>query len=68
MILIAAVRRVAFGEGCFGLHLLREDPVKPLMQFGYGGRPPEFPQGAGLGVTVDENMIKQWCVKKASVE
>ncbi len=68
MILIAAVRRVTFGEGCFGLHLLREDPVTPLMQFGYGGRPPAFPKGPGLGVRVGENILNQWCVKKASIE
>ncbi len=68
MILIAAVRRVTFGEGCFGLHLLREDPVTPLMQFGYGGRPPAFPQGPGLGVAVNEKILNQWCARTASVE
>jgi hypothetical protein len=31
---------VRYSEGCFGRHLLREDPVSPLVQFGYGGRPP----------------------------
>lgn len=61
LILIAAVGQVAWGEGCFGLHLLSEDPVTPLMQFGYGGKPPRFPTGAGLGVQVDEAMLLQHC-------
>ena len=67
IILIAAVRRVTFGEGCFGLHLLREDPVAPLMQFGCGGRPPAFPKGPGLGVRANENILNQWCARKVSV-
>ena len=67
IILAAAVREVTHAEGCFGLHLLREDPVRPLMQFGYGGRPPAFPQGPGLGVAVDESMLTQWCVRKESI-
>ena len=40
LILIAALGPGCYAEGCFGLHLLREDPVRPLMQFGWGGRPP----------------------------
>ncbi len=67
IILAAAVREVTHAEGCFGLHLLREDPVRPLMQFSYGGRPPAFPQGPGLGVTVNESMLNQWCVKNESI-
>ena len=67
LILIAAVKDVKYAEGCFGLHLLREDPVQPLMQFGYGGRPPAFPQGPGLGVSVNESMLNQWCAKKKSI-
>ena len=68
LILIAAVQRVTYGEGCFGLHLLREDPVEPLMQFGYGGRPPALSQGPGLGIGVNEEMLSRWCVKKQAVE
>jgi len=64
LILISAVRRVTYGEGCFGLHLLRVDPAEPLMQFGYGGRPPVFPEGPGLGVRVNEKMLNRWSVKK----
>src|SRR5215211_7915101 len=44
---------VRFAEGCFGRHLLSEDPAAPLIQFGYGGRPPRRPPGAGLGIRVD---------------
>ncbi len=67
LILIAAVKDVKYAEGCFGLHLLREDPVQPLMQFGYGGRPPAFPQGPGLGITVNESILNQWCAKKQRI-
>lgn len=64
LILIAAVRNVTYGEGCFGLHLLREDPVRPIKQFGYGGRPPSLPAGPGLGVQVDEKLLNNWCREK----
>jgi len=66
--LITAVKKVTYGEGCFGLHLLKEDPVEPLMQFGYGGRPPQLPQGPGLGVKVNEAMLSQWCVRKERIK
>ena len=58
LILIAAFGQVAYGEGCFGRHLLRHDPVMPLLQFGYGGRPPDRPAGPGLGVAVDEVRLR----------
>jgi L-Ala-D/L-Glu epimerase len=58
---------VRFAEGCFGRHLLREDPVSPLVQFRYGGRPPRRPQGAGLGVQVDQAMLERWAVGQARV-
>jgi L-Ala-D/L-Glu epimerase len=48
---------VRYVEGCFGRHLLREDPAAPLVQFGYGGRPPPRPPGAGLGIRVDQVML-----------
>jgi len=65
--LAQAVQPVAYAEGCFGLFLLREDPVLPLLQFGYGGRPPQVPEGNGLGVNVDENVLARWTVEKAHV-
>jgi len=58
---------VRYAEGCFGRHLLREDPVVPLVQFGYGGRPPRRPAGAGLGVRVDQAMLARWTVDQATV-
>ena len=58
---------VRYAEGCFGRHLLREDPVSPSVQFGYGGRPPRRPAGAGLGVQVDRAMLERWTVDQAVV-
>ncbi len=58
---------VRYAEGCFGRHLLREDPAAPLVQFGYGGRPPPRPAGAGLGVRIDQAMLLRWAVDQASV-
>jgi L-Ala-D/L-Glu epimerase len=58
---------VRYAEGCFGRHLLREDPVAPLVQFRYGGRPPPRPPGAGLGVQVDLAALQRHTVDQASV-
>ena len=58
---------VRYAEGCFGRHLLREDPVSPPVQFGYGGRPPRRPPGAGLGVQVDRVTLERWTVDQAVV-
>jgi muconate cycloisomerase len=58
---------VRYAEGCFGRHLLREDPAAPLVQFRYGGRAPRRPPGAGLGVGVDQAMLQRWTVDRARV-
>jgi L-Ala-D/L-Glu epimerase len=58
---------VRYIEGCFGRHLLREDPASPLVQFRYGGRPPRRITGPGLGVQVDEAMLRRWVVDEARV-
>jgi L-alanine-DL-glutamate epimerase-like enolase superfamily enzyme len=58
---------VRYAEGCFGRHLLREDPVAPLVQFRYGGRPPRRPPGAGLGVQVDLAALQRHTVDQARV-
>jgi L-alanine-DL-glutamate epimerase-like enolase superfamily enzyme len=58
---------VRYAEGLFGRHLLREDPVSPPVQFGYGGRPPARPPGAGLGVRVDLAALQRHTVDQASV-
>ncbi|HEU4342241.1 MAG TPA: enolase C-terminal domain-like protein [Candidatus Binatia bacterium] len=68
LILVAAVQKVRYAEGCFGYHLLREDPAEPVLQFGYGGRPPARPKGAGLGVAMNEAVLKRWTVQQAIVE
>jgi L-alanine-DL-glutamate epimerase-like enolase superfamily enzyme len=58
---------VRYAEGCFGRHLLREDPAAPLVQFGYGGRPPPRPAGPGLGLQVDPAMLERCAVDQAVV-
>jgi L-alanine-DL-glutamate epimerase-like enolase superfamily enzyme len=58
---------VRYAEGCFGRHLLREDPAAPLVQFRYGGRPPRRPPGAGLGVEVDLAALQRYTLDQASV-
>ena len=65
--LAQAVQPVTYAEGCFGLFLLREDPALPLLQVGYGGRPPQIPEGNGLGVSIDENILAHWTVEKVRV-
>jgi muconate cycloisomerase len=58
---------VRYAEGCFGRHLLREDPFSPSIQFRYGGRPPHPPGAPGLGVRVDQEMLERWTVERAHV-
>jgi muconate cycloisomerase len=60
LILIAAVRKVTYGEGCFGHHLLRDDPFVPLVQFGRGGLPPALPEGPGLGVRIQKDILERY--------
>jgi L-Ala-D/L-Glu epimerase len=56
-----------YAEGCFGRHLLRADPVSPLVQFRYGGRPPPCAPGAGLGVQVHQAGLERWAVDQARI-
>ncbi len=58
---------VQYAEGCFGKHLLREDPAAPLVQFRFGGRPPPHPAGGGLGVQVDSAALQRYVVDQATV-
>jgi L-Ala-D/L-Glu epimerase len=58
---------VRYAEGCFGRHLLKADPASPLVQFGYGGRPPRRPPGAGLGVQVDLAALQPHAVDQATI-
>ena len=59
LLLLAAVQDVTYAEGCFGHRLLNHDPASPLLQFGYGGRPPALPTAPGLGVIIDEAVLRQ---------
>lgn len=67
VLLTAAGGSVKYGEGCFGHHLLREDPVQPVLQFALGGRPPPLPAAPGLGMTVDEARLRQYTVARQTV-
>ena len=58
---------VRYAEGCFGRHLLREDPAAPLVQFRFGGRPPPQPAGGGLGVRIDPAALQRYVVDQATV-
>jgi muconate cycloisomerase len=67
LILISALPDIRFAEGCYGHHLLKIDPALPLKQFGYGGRPPGLPNGTGLGVALDEALIRPWCRRSDTI-
>jgi L-Ala-D/L-Glu epimerase / N-acetyl-D-glutamate racemase len=66
-LLSALAPEVRYAEGCFGLHLLQEDPGSPTVQFRYGGRPPRRPPGAGLGVQIDTAKLERWTVDQARI-
>lgn len=61
--LLAQGPDVAHVEGSLGRRLLREDVAEPVLQFGYGGRPPRPPMGPGLGVRVDEKRLRRWAIR-----
>ena len=65
--LAQAVQPVTYAEGCFGRFLLREDPALPVLQFGYGGRPPQVPEGTGLGVTIDTSILQRWTTQEVLI-
>ena len=65
--LLSKVPEVRYAEGCFGLLLLREDPVSPLLQFGKGGRAPARPTGPGFGVEVDHAMLERHASETAAI-
>ena len=68
MVLVRAVGQgVSTLEGCFGERLLETDPVRPLLQFGQGGRPPHAPQGPGFGTEVDMLTIKRHAGRQVSL-
>lgn len=68
MTLTAAAPRVAYAEGCFGRLLLAMDPVRPVLMFRPGGRPPAFPSAPGLGVSVDQRRLEQYASRTVTLK
>ena len=66
--LITAIQEVTYAEGCFGLRLLREDPVKPALEFRARGRAPRRPRGAGLGVIVCTETLARYSGRQIKIE
>jgi L-alanine-DL-glutamate epimerase-like enolase superfamily enzyme len=66
--LIQAVPEVKYLEGCFGKLLLKKDPGEPLLQFGWQGKPPKRPGNPGLGVTINEEVLNRWVVRRETSE
>lgn len=63
--LCAAFPEVRHAEGCFGSLLLADDPARPKLRIGRGGKAPRIPPGAGLGIAVDReclarHRVRQW--------
>jgi muconate cycloisomerase len=59
--LAAHLDDVAWVEGSFGTLLLREDVGRSKVQFGHGGLAPIL-RGPGLGVEVDEEVLRRHAV------
>jgi len=57
--LLAAYHKVRYVEGAFGKLLLQHDPCYPVLQFGYGGRPPARPSGYGFGIELNTDYLKE---------
>jgi muconate cycloisomerase len=58
---------ISYLEGCYGERLLALDPVRPLLQFRRGGRPPAPPDGPGFGIEVDPRAIEQYGGRRISL-
>ena len=68
LVLVALVGgRVRYLEGCFGERLLQTDPVRPLLQFRRGGRPPEHRYETALGTEVDMRVIHRYSARRATL-
>lgn len=65
--LVEAIGDVTYLEGCFGRRLLRYDPASPVLQFGFGGRPPVRPTGAGFGVSIDDDLLRRFAAAPVAV-
>jgi muconate cycloisomerase len=66
--LISAIQEVTYAEGCFGLRLLQEDPVEPVLQFRAGGKAPQRPRGPGLGVNVSTDKLARWAQRGPKIQ
>lgn len=58
--LCSAFAGIRHAEGCFGTHLLREDPAAPMLRFSAGGHPPELPDRPGIGVDMDTALLAKY--------
>jgi muconate cycloisomerase len=67
LVLLSAVAPVRYAEGCFGRHLLRQDPGSPVLQFGFRGRPPALPAGPGFGIEMDEQVLARYATRHESI-
>ena len=67
LVLLSAVESVKYAESCFGRLLLKEDPARPVLQFGFGGRPPALPARPGLGVEMDPEVVARYTTREATV-
>ena len=55
------VRDITYLEGSYDRHLLRDNVVRRDLTFGWGGKAAAL-QGFGLGIDVDEDMVRQLAV------
>ncbi|MBI4397703.1 MAG: hypothetical protein HY586_01085 [Candidatus Omnitrophica bacterium] len=69
LIFLSEFPQVTCLEGCFGKRLLEQDPATPVLEFGYGGAPPRRRGYLGLGVDMDEEILKRFarCEEKVSL-
>jgi len=59
--------RIEHVEGCYGERLLQVDPVRPLLQFRRGGRPPASPGGPGFGTRVDLDTLALYAGRRVAL-
>lgn len=67
LVLLRAAKDVKYVEGAFSTLLLQDDPALPNLQFGRGGSAPVLPDTAGMGVAVDEAIVRAHAVQSAIV-
>lgn len=70
MVLVRAIGDgVRYVEGAYGERLLEEDPVRPRLEFGRRGRPPDAPAGGGggFGTEADMSVIERWAGRRVVV-